>query len=145
SRFAETIGGDWFDHDCRPKTAVDFALLRPCMQRLLGATIPVSIVLFLFLVERFDRKQDQRIALLLWIDLFKHCRRPSAARHVQPERGIGFVDVARNGGVVTFAKENRSEEVLRFLAPSRCRHSAAFNTIYFRSRSISFLPVIAAR
>src|SRR6266480_4080077 len=99
SRFAETIGGDWFDHDCRPKTAVDFALLRPCMQRLLGATIPVSIVLFLFLVERFDRKQDQRIALLLWIDLFKHCRRPSAARHVQPERGIGFVDVARNGGV----------------------------------------------
>ena len=26
SRFAETIGGDQFDHNCHPKAAVDFAL-----------------------------------------------------------------------------------------------------------------------
>jgi hypothetical protein len=25
SRFAETNGGDWYDHDCRPMNAVDFA------------------------------------------------------------------------------------------------------------------------
>jgi hypothetical protein len=24
SRFVETIGGDWFDHDCRSMNAVDF-------------------------------------------------------------------------------------------------------------------------
>jgi len=29
SRFAETIGGDWFDHDCRPRAALSFrALIR---------------------------------------------------------------------------------------------------------------------
>jgi hypothetical protein len=27
SRFAETIGGDWFDHDCRPRPAVQFCEL----------------------------------------------------------------------------------------------------------------------
>jgi hypothetical protein len=28
SRFRETAAGDWFDHDCRPRTAVDFAQWR---------------------------------------------------------------------------------------------------------------------
>lgn len=28
SRFAETIGGDWFDHDSRPRTAVGSKLIR---------------------------------------------------------------------------------------------------------------------
>ena len=30
SRFAETIGGDWFDHDCRPRAASDFATRSHC-------------------------------------------------------------------------------------------------------------------
>jgi len=51
-RFAETIGGDWFDHDCRPMSAVGFGgnkVLRICLSVRVGW---LATATFLNLVNR---------------------------------------------------------------------------------------------
>jgi hypothetical protein len=55
-RLAETIGGDWFDHDCRPTSAVGFGRRQQDFEYLLTVWRSFSV--------RRSRERNQKDALL---------------------------------------------------------------------------------